>query len=57
VGEEICEGFIKSRSTILTSQLPVAGWHEQIGDSRRPTAFWTAWFTIPISSRCAAIHA
>jgi DNA replication protein DnaC len=32
---EICEDRYQSRSTILTSQLPVARWHEQIGD---PTA-------------------
>jgi DNA replication protein DnaC len=29
---EICEDRYQSRSTILTSQLPVAQWHEQIGD-------------------------
>lgn len=29
---EICEDRYQSRSTILTSQVPVAGWHEQIGD-------------------------
>jgi DNA replication protein DnaC len=32
---EICEDRYQSRSTILTSQLPVVRWHEQIGD---PTA-------------------
>jgi DNA replication protein DnaC len=32
---EICEDRYQARSTILTSQLPVARWHEQIGD---PTA-------------------
>jgi DNA replication protein DnaC len=32
---EICEDRNQTRSTILTSQLPVARWHEQIGD---PTA-------------------
>jgi DNA replication protein DnaC len=32
---EICEERYQTRSTILTSQLPVARWHEQIGD---PTA-------------------
>jgi DNA replication protein DnaC len=32
---EICEDRYQTRSTILTSQLPVARWHEQIGD---PTA-------------------
>jgi DNA replication protein DnaC len=29
---EICEDRYPVRSTILTSQLPVARWHEQIGD-------------------------
>jgi DNA replication protein DnaC len=29
---EICEDRYQRRSTILTSQLPVAKWHEQIGD-------------------------
>jgi DNA replication protein DnaC len=29
---EICEDRYQCRSTILTSQVPVAKWHEQIGD-------------------------
>lgn len=29
---EICEDRYQTRSTILTSQLPVSKWHEQIGD-------------------------
>jgi DNA replication protein DnaC len=29
---EICEDRYEVRSTILTSQLPVSSWHEQIGD-------------------------
>jgi hypothetical protein len=29
---EICEDRYQVRSTILTSQLPVSRWHEQIGD-------------------------
>jgi DNA replication protein DnaC len=29
---EICEDRHQVRSTILTSQLPVSRWHEQIGD-------------------------
>ncbi len=32
---EICKDRCQVRSTILTSQLPVTRWHEQIGD---PTA-------------------
>ena len=30
---EICEDRYQTRSTILTSQVPVATWHEQIGDA------------------------
>jgi DNA replication protein DnaC len=30
---EICEERYQTRSTILTSQIPVAQWHEQIGDA------------------------
>jgi DNA replication protein DnaC len=30
---EICEERYQARSTILTSQIPVAQWHEQIGDA------------------------
>ena len=30
---EICEDRYQTRSTILTSQVPVASWHEQIGDA------------------------
>jgi DNA replication protein DnaC len=30
---EICEDRYQMRSTILTSQVPVANWHEQIGDA------------------------
>jgi len=29
---EVCEDRYQTRSTILTSQLPVSRWHEQIGD-------------------------
>lgn len=30
---EICEDRYQARSTILTSQVPVTSWHEQIGDA------------------------
>ena len=30
---EMCDARYQSRSTLLTSQLPVASWHVQIGDS------------------------
>ena len=29
---EICDDRYQRRSTILTSQMPIAHWHEQIGD-------------------------
>ena len=29
---EICEDRYSTRSTILTSQIPIADWHQQIGD-------------------------
>ena len=29
---EICDDRYQTRSTILTSQVPVAQWHDQIGD-------------------------
>ena len=29
---EICEERYQRRSTVLTSQLPISRWHEQIGD-------------------------
>src|SRR6202011_2125409 len=51
---EICEDRYQTRSTILTSQLPVTRWHEQIGDPTAATASSTGWFTTRIASRCAA---
>jgi DNA replication protein DnaC len=30
---EICEERYQTRSVILTSQIPVARWHEQVGDA------------------------
>jgi DNA replication protein DnaC len=30
---EICEERYQTRSTILTSQVPIVQWHEQIGDA------------------------
>ena len=53
---EICEERYQTRSTILTSQLPVARWHEQIGDPTAATESSTAWFTTPIASRCVVIR-
>jgi len=48
---EICEDRYQVRSTILTSQLPVARWHEQIGDPTLAEASSTAFFTMLIGSR------
>ena len=48
---EICEDRYQVRSLILTSQLPVTRWHEQIGD---PTASSTGWFTTLTALRCEA---
>ena len=37
---EICEDRYQTRSTILTSQLPVSRWHEQIGDPTIADGYW-----------------
>jgi DNA replication protein DnaC len=51
---EICEDRYQTRSTILTSQLLVSRWHEQIGDPTIAVASSTVWCTTLIASRCAA---
>ena len=51
---EICDDRYQRRSFILTSQMPIAHWHEQIGDPTLPTASSTAWFITPIASNSAA---
>jgi DNA replication protein DnaC len=53
---EICEDRYQIRSTILTSQLPVSRWHEQIGDPTLPTASSIGSCIMPIALRCAAIQ-
>jgi DNA replication protein DnaC len=53
---EICEDRYQTRSTIVTSQLPVTRWHEQIGDPPPLTVSLTGWFTMRIESICAAIR-
>ena len=54
---EICENRYQLRSLILTSQLPVTRWHEQMGD---PTVAWmpssTGWATTRTASRFGAIR-
>ena len=37
---EICEDRYQARSTVLTSQLPVARWHEQIRRSPSRHSNW-----------------
>src|SRR5213594_2460267 len=49
---EIAEDRYQTRSMILTSQLPVSRWHEQIGDPHWPTESSTGWCTTRIASRC-----
>jgi hypothetical protein len=53
---EICEDRYQMRSTILTSQLPVSRWHEQIGDPTLADRILDGWSTTPIGSRCGAIR-
>ena len=51
---EICEERYQTRSTILTSQVPVAQWHQQIGDATSLTASSAGSCTTLIASSCAA---
>ena len=53
---EIAEDRYQTRSMILTSQLPVSRWHEQIGIPHWPTESSTGWCTTHIASRCAGIR-
>ena len=52
---EICEDRYQVRSLILTSQLPVTRWHEQIGDPTVADGILDRLFTTPTASKCAAI--
>jgi len=45
---EICEDRYQMRSTLLTAQLPVSRWHEQIGD---PTV--GGWHPRPAGIQCS----
>jgi DNA replication protein DnaC len=49
---EIAEDRYQARSMILTSQLPVSRWHEQIGDPRWPMPSSIVWCTMPTASTC-----
>lgn len=51
---KICEDRYQARSLILTSQMPVARWHEQIGDRPSRKGFSTAPYTMHTASSCAA---
>jgi len=48
---EICEERYQTRSTILTSQLPISRGTKRLATSRWPTASWTVWFTMRTGSR------
>jgi DNA replication protein DnaC len=52
---EICEDLYQVRSTILTSRLPVARWHEQIGDPTLADGILDR-LVHNIVSRCVAIR-
>jgi hypothetical protein len=53
---EICENRYQVRSTILTSQLPVTRWHEQIGDPTLADGILDRRITMRIALRCVAIQ-
>ncbi|HYM00408.1 MAG TPA: ATP-binding protein, partial [Blastocatellia bacterium] len=48
---EICEDRYQVRSTILTSQLPVSRWHEQIGDPTLADGILDRWSTVSVRHR------
>ena len=50
---EICEDRYQVRSLILTSQLPVTRWHEQIGDPTVADGILDGLYTTHTASRCA----
>ena len=52
---EICEDRYQTRSTILTSQLPVTRWHEQIGDPTVADGILDRLVQTRIASRCEEI--
>jgi hypothetical protein len=53
---EICEDRYQVRSLILTSQLPVTRWHEEIGDPTVADGILDRRFTTPTALRCGAIR-
>ena len=52
---EICEDRYQVRSTILTSQLPVSRWHEQIGDPTVADGILDRLVHNAIASSCVGI--
>ena len=46
----LLDDHYRCRSTLLTSQLPVAAWHEQFKETPSLTPSWIAWLMIPIAS-------
>jgi len=53
---EICEDRYQVRSTMLTSQLPVSRWHEQIGDPTLADGILDRLVHNAHRMRCAAIR-
>jgi len=53
---EICEDRYQVRSTILTSQLPVSRWHEQIGDPTLADGILDRLCTTLVALRCGGIR-
>jgi DNA replication protein DnaC len=51
---EICEQRYQTRSTILTSQVPVDQWHEQIGDATIADGILDRLVRNSTASNCAA---
>ncbi len=51
---ELCDDRYQRRSMILTSQLPLAHWHNRSATLRSPTAFSTGWFITPTASNSMA---
>src|SRR5690348_3214255 len=49
----ICDARYQTRSIILTSQMPVARWHEQIRDPTIADGNPIVWFIMRIGSRFA----
>src|SRR5690606_5248476 len=45
---EIVDKRYEKCSVIITSQIPVAGWHERIGSRPLQMPSWTGWSILPI---------